>query len=348
MSTLSDALSAFSYSPDQATADDVPDITPDATAALKGLYQDAKQDAELPVDVFAKSVLLKLDTGMLGTSKKLGSSQIEVDADKNRIKAAKSILDSPQLDAIRTEISQASKRIRNLCLPSPFKRGIYLLPIASIADADQILVESQAAIMAFLVPAFLEVYPALVEADKLALRGDTYNAADYPPADIVRDQFTFDWSYIAFGVPPALKGIDSELFIREQKKAAAKLTQAVDDIQNLLRAQMLELVTHLADQMTGVSSDGKAKAIKTASVVNINKFLDAFSAKNITDDKELDALCEQAKDLLNGVDPQALRDSITTKDKVVAGFQEIKTELDKLMVNKPSRMIKFAEPGEEN
>lgn len=339
-SSLADALSSI----------ETPVKTPPDTPRLD---QDVSQDPptppaqEIPTDIFAKAICLKLDMGCLGVSKKLGSTQIEVDADKNRISASKSILSSPQLDAIKREQALLSKTIRNICLPSILKAGVFLLPIASIADVDQILTEAQANILGILVPAFLEAYPNLVEADKLSLRG-TYNAADYPPISKVRDTFMVDWSYISFGVPPELSSIDSDLFIREQQKAAARMTQAANDIQDLLRAQMLGLVNHLAEQMTGVNSaTGKPKVLKDAAVVNVSKFLESFRAKNITDDKELDALCNQAKDLLNGVDPQALRDSITTREKVVVGFQSIKAELDKLMVDKPSRLIKFAEPGEE-
>ncbi len=307
---------------------------------------DSLPDPPPPEDIFAKAILLKLDTGVLGQSKRLATSEIEVDADKARVSVSKRILDCKQFDDIKGEIAQASKRIRNLCLPSMFKRGIYLLPIASIEEADQILVESQAAIEGFLVPAFLEVYPSLVEADKLAFRGGTYNPADYPPVSAVERSFVFEWSYLKFGVPEQLSNISREILQREQAKAQSRLTEAVDEIRNLLRSQMLDLVTHLADQMSGAASNGRAKAIKTATVVNINKFLEEFKAKNITNDAELDALCDQAKGLLNGVDPQALRESETIKARVAVGFESIKADLSKLVVDKPSRLIVFDQPEE--
>lgn len=349
MSSLADALAAESLDQDVAGQDAVNQDIKINLDNLKILEDAPTTKPEAPVDIFSKSILLKLDMGRLGTSKKLGASLIEVDADKDRISAAKSILESPQLDAIKTEMSLVSKKIRNMCLPSViFKRGTYLVPIASVAEVNQILEESQAAILGQLVPAFLEAYPGLVEADKLSLRGGTYNPADYPPISKVEASFVMDWDYISIGVPEKLQSVDSSIFVRQQEKSAARLSAAVDEIQDILRAQMLELVTHLADQMSGEKGEsGKRKALKTASVVNVTKFIEAFRAKNITDDKELDALCEQAKSLLEGVDPQAIRDSITVKDRVITGFQEIKASLDTLMVNKPSRMIKFAKPEEE-
>lgn len=310
--------------------------------------QDVASNQAPPTDIFALAICLKLDQGCLGVTKKLGSAQIIVDADKSRIHAAKSILESPELDAIKREQSTISKKIRAICLPSMFKSGIFLIPKASIPDVEQMLTEAQAAILGQLVPAFLEVYPALVEADKLSLRG-TYNPADYPSIAAVQASFIFDWSYLEFGVPRGLSEIDSDLYIREQEKAASRISQAADEIRDLLRGQMLEVVNHLAEQMTGVNSlTGKPKILKDAAVVNVTKFIEAFKQKNITGDSELDKLCDQAKSLLAGVDPQALRDSITTRDQVIAGFQDIKQELGKLMVEKPSRLIKFAEPGEPN
>jgi len=53
-------------------------------------------------DPARKTVFIKLHIGLLGNSRKVSSSQVEVDADKELIRVAKTPLDSPELQAIRT------------------------------------------------------------------------------------------------------------------------------------------------------------------------------------------------------------------------------------------------------
>jgi hypothetical protein len=310
------------------------------TAELPRLDQDVKA-----VNIFDKSVALNVTIGCLGATKKLGSDQIEVDADKTRISASKSILASPELEAIRAAQRAVSTTLRKLCLPSLFKSGIYLIPIASIADIDVILVEAKKTIMDALVPKFLAVYPTLVENDKISLRG-TFDLADYPTLSKVQNSFYFDWSYISFGVPDALKGVDSDLFKREQEKAAQRLNDAASEIETILRAQMLDLVSHLTDRLAGTRDNGKPKIFKDSLVGNVKEFLKEFSRRNITDDAELERLCDQARGLLDGVDPQALREQEQVRDRVAQGFQQIKAQLDGMMTDRKTRLIQFEQPEE--
>ena len=52
-------------------------------------------------DLARKTVFVKLHLGVLGNSRKVSSAQVEVDADKNLIRVSKTLLDSPELQAIR-------------------------------------------------------------------------------------------------------------------------------------------------------------------------------------------------------------------------------------------------------
>ncbi len=297
-------------------------------------------------NIFDKALVVKVEMGSLGASKKLSATQIEVDADKDRVKASKSILDSKELQAIKGEQQSIGKALRKYCLPSPFRAGFYLVPIVSISDIDGILNQSQDKIFNELVPAFLAVYPALVEADKISLRS-TFDPTDYPGLSQVKASFYMEWSWISFGVPKDLQNVDSDIFAREQEKAAAKIAEVSDQITQVLRGQMLDLVSHLADKLEGGRGNGKPKIFRDTAVTNIKEFLATFQARNIVDDKQLDVLCSQAKQLLEGVDPQALREQDQVRDRVKKGFDGIKAQLDTMMITKPGRMIRFAEDEEK-
>ncbi len=198
--------------------------------------------------------------------------------------------------------------------------------------------------MEVLVPAFLAVYPALIEADKISLRSN-WNPSDYPSLAKVRDSFYVEWRYINLGTPGELQGVDSSIFAREQEKAAQKIQDVSDQIVQVLRAQMLDLVSHLTDKLEGGRGNGKPKIFKDSTVTNVKEFLKTFSARNIVDDRQLDLLVAQAGQLLDGVDPQSLRDQDVVRERVRAGFESIKQTLDTMVVPKPTRMVRFADPG---
>jgi len=292
-------------------------------------------------NIFDRALCLKLDMGRFGTNRKLGADQYEVNADKSLTSASKTIVDSKEYDTVASIQTAAAKFVKKQCLPSYFKSGIYLLPIASLGTVDAELKDFQVD-MLNAVDAFMAVYPALTKVDQERLRG-VFNPADYPPAAKVRSSFFMEWSYISFGVPEALQSVDSELFQREQEKAAQRLTEATNEITQVLRGQMLDLVSHLADKLEGGRGNGKPKIFRDTAVTNIKEFLATFQARNIVDDKQLDVLCSQAKQLLEGVDPQALREQDVVRDRVKKGFDDIKTKLDTMMQDKPGRMIRFAE-----
>ena len=78
-------------------------------------------------DLARKTVFIKVHLGLLGNSRKVSSSQVEVDADKELIRVAKTLLDSPELQAIRTLDGDVRRFLYDTCLP--FEVGIHLLPL---------------------------------------------------------------------------------------------------------------------------------------------------------------------------------------------------------------------------
>ncbi len=53
-------------------------------------------------ELVKQTVFVKLHLGLPGNSRKVSSSQVAVDADKALIRVSKPLLDSPELQAIRT------------------------------------------------------------------------------------------------------------------------------------------------------------------------------------------------------------------------------------------------------
>ena len=130
-------------------------------------------------DLARKTVFVKLHLGLLGNSRKVSSAQVEVDADKNLIRVSKTLLDSPELQAIRRLDGELRHYLYDMCLP--FEAGIHLLPIGLIETVDARLHEFEAN-REELVEVFFAAYPRLCEEAAGRLR------TLYNPLDLVRNK----------------------------------------------------------------------------------------------------------------------------------------------------------------
>ena len=84
-----------------------------ATATAVPILNIQSSDNELA----KQTVFIKLHLGLLGNSRKVSSSRVEVDADKALIRVSKTLLDSPELQAIRTLDGDIRHFLYDMCLP---------------------------------------------------------------------------------------------------------------------------------------------------------------------------------------------------------------------------------------
>lgn len=286
-----------------------------------------------------ETVCIAVSFGLLGNSRKVANSAVEVDADKNLIKVSKTLLESKELDAIRKADGELRRYLYDMCLP--FDIGIYLLPVKLIPMVDTKLREYQAA-RTGLVETFIAAYASLCQTASENLRS-LYNPRDYPSESIVRSKFSFQWRYISFGTPEALKAISEGMFESEREKAAQRMEEASSEITAVMRSTMAELVSHLRDRLTP-GADGKAKILRDTAVTNLTDFLKTFDLRNVTNDEQLAQAVASCKRILSDVpDMDVLRNVASYRSKVQADMSAVSAELDKLVAEKPSRKFRLGE-----
>ena len=289
-------------------------------------------------DLAQRTVCVKVRLGRLGNSRKVSNSQVEVDTDKSLIRVSKHLLDSKELRMIANFDGEIRRYLYDTCLP--FEAGIHLCPVA-------LLEEMEGKLRAFtgsregLVQEFLTAYPSLCQEAAKRLRS-LYNPADYPPLENVAQQFTFTWQYISFGVPDQLREISTKIWQDEREKAAQVMAEAGREIQQVLRTAMAELVKHMRDRLKD-GPDGKPLRFKETTVSNLVEFLGTFDFRNVTDDAELKALVDKARELLPDVSADDLRTTAGVRAKVQQGMADLAAELDTMIVKKPSRKFRFNE-----
>lgn len=290
------------------------------------------------VDLARKTVCIKVRLSTMGNTRKVSTSQIEADADKDLLRVSKHLLDSAELKAVGRFDGEIRRYLYHICLP--FEVGIHLLPIAALEVVEERL-RRFATDRAELVKAFLAVYPALCQDAAKRLRG-LYNPADYPPVDDVSREFGFSWQYVIFGVPDQLKGISREVWEQEREKAAQRMAEASSEIQQVLRQSMADLVTHMAERLKE-GPDGKPLKFKQSTVSNLVEFLSNFSFRNVTDDHELQNLVGRARGLLQGIDADDLRTVGDVRIRVQQGMADIAVALDGMVAKAGNRKLRLVD-----
>lgn len=295
-----------------------------------------------------KATAVRIELGSLQVSKKLPQGTVKTDTgtdettgeetstDPKRIGASKRLLRCTEAAAIQREQSGLRSWVREKTVPSPFGDGVYLVPNVLLGEVDAKLVVTQANVRR-LGEALIQAYDGIIAKEREAL-GPQFNLSDYDPPSVIRERLRVEWSYVVFGVPQNLPG---NLYSREAGKAQAKLAEAVDSIQQVLRAEMAELVNHASEMLTAKGADGKLKMFKNTLTENIKDFLNVFTARNITNDRELEAICNQARMLLDGVKPENLRKSSIMRSQMAEGFAGIRAKLATMTVTAGSRKITF-------
>ena len=192
----------------------------------------------IPIEVQEQSlsqstVILQVKFGLLGDSRKVSASQVEVDTDKQLLRVAKKILVSVEFEAIRQLDRKVKKYLDSVCVP--FETGTRFLAVPLIEDVDRKLREFERE-RADLVDRFLDSYPTLCESMSDRLRV-SHNPTDYPPIDMVKARFYFTWRYVAYGVPGQQDNLganlaggagESRATLRRSADRGARFTSGVD------------------------------------------------------------------------------------------------------------------------
>ena len=69
------------------------------------------------------------------------------------------------------------------------------------------------------------------------------------------------------------------------------------------------------------------------------EFFDRFRQLNVRSNSDLDALVERAQRIVNGVEPQSLRDNNTLRQHVATQFSQVQSVIDGMLVDRPRRRI---------
>ena len=256
-------------------------------------------------------------------------------ADRELLSASKLILDlkHPAYRAVAAVRSEASGYWRTVTLPFP-EAGIRLLPQSSLG----------------LFATTMQTYRERLQeaARELAAQYDTmkseaerrlgtlYSASDYPTT--LDGLFDMEWSVIPIEPPQYLVALNPEVFQAEQARVRERFENAVELAEQAFATELQRLTAHLAERLTGLY-DGQPKVFRDSAIQNLTDFFERFRRLNIRSSPQLDMLVEEAQQVITGIEPQQLRDSVRLRQMVARDFEQIKASVGEMLVDRPRRNI---------
>lgn len=291
-----------------------------------------------PKEMRGKVVALIFNTSAISQHKRIDSSKIEVDAEKDWIGARKKTLASDTLVAINGKRREARRFLRTHALPYLRSDAAYVIPKAEVTRVIEHLTELKAE-QAKLVGQLADEWDEVIAVAKKKLRSN-FDPHDYPTREGLKNEFAMDWYFQSFDVPVDLEDVNAQLYAEEQAKAEQFWVEGREAWEQLLRVEFQEAVKHLVDVLTP-TKDGKLKVFRESALGHLNEFFETFNPRNIADDVQLKALVDKAKGLAKGQTMAGLKDDEHAREMVRASFQTIKNTLEGMVSLKPSREVSF-------
>jgi hypothetical protein len=127
-------------------------------------------------------------------------------------------------------------------------------------------------------------------------------------------------------------------FAAEQDRVRARFESAVQLAEQAFAAELQQLVTHLAERLSG-RQDGRPKVFRDTAIENMREFCQRFRRLNIRSNTELDTLVTDVEQVIAGLSPQQLRQSSRLRQGVAEEFQQIQQTLGGLLLDRPRRAI---------
>ena len=256
-------------------------------------------------------------------------------AERTYLSAGKKLLDTshPAFKAVTGVRTQIQAYWRSVSLPFP-EPGIRLIR----QEAVEGFTAQLTALRRELFDAVLQLEQHYDELKAAAQRrlGSLYHPGDYPAT--LRGWFDVNWDFPSVEPPDYLRRLAPQLYAAEAARVSARFDEAVQLAEQAFTEELAKLVSHLTERLSG-AEDGKPKIFRDSAVENLREFFDRFRSLNIRSSEQLDALVSDARRIVSGVEPQALRDSAGLRQEIATRLSTVQASLDGLLVERPRRNL---------
>lgn len=287
--------------------------------------------------LFQNACLVQFSTSIWQCTKALNPAILKdkVDIQSDWFKGRKYLINSDLLGPIHTAVHQARNHIVKNSLPFPMQ-SIYLVPKERLELIDERMKHYKQRFWDC-VNEFIPLYvPAREEASSVL--GDLFNEADYP--EDIATKFKFEWRYLVLGLPGKTSILTTEIYNREKEKFQSMMEETRELAVTALHEEFSGVLSHLTEKLNG--NGGKMKSFKNSMFNNLREFLDDLGSKNLFDDARLKELADQARGIIEGVNPYQLQYNAGIREKIHNEMQTLKLAIDESIVDMPRRKLRLA------
>ena len=282
----------------------------------------------------------RLQFKFLGISKALSSDQKSqaaesFGAEAASISAGKRLIDVKHdaWKALTSIKSQATKYWKENSLPYP-ETGIRLIRQDRIENIDSTFGDFREQLEAA-VRSFNDQFAEIKEAARIRL-GSLFDLSDYPSS--LEDEFQIQWDFPAVDPPDYLRRLNPDVYAEQSRRVSQRFDEAVEMAESAFVEELDRLVNHLASRLAG-DENGKPMIFRDSAVNNMTEFFSRFRELNIRSNDQLDELVTRCESVMNGVQPQSLRDNDSLRRSLSTNLSAVQSSLDQLLVDRPRRNI---------
>ena len=267
----------------------------------------------------------------IGKMRQIPNLKVETDADKSVLRHQKMLIDSPELEEIRSQDSKLRRWLDGrICR---YSESMGFLPKQFLPEVDKVFLAYQTLRRPTLVKAFMEKYRELETVDFAPLRemlGEHFHRGDYPSSEVVEAGFSFTFAYKPVGDLRGLEGISDVIIARECEKEQAVRLQAVTEWRDALRTLGLGMVEGLFNVLKA-SRDGKRTRLTDAAVENLKEYLETFDYRDLAGDTDWQKQIGTLRKLMSGITVEKLRENETLKDRITDALGEVHKQMGALV-----------------
>jgi hypothetical protein len=277
-----------------------------------------------------RTVLIAVTLRKLGVTRKVDSntSHITTETDRRVLAINKVLLIAPELDKIKKLDGKIRTELRRMTLPDEtLRRGWYLISKDMVSKIDTILEDYKAERESY-VAEFKSNYWSRIKEAEPRLRG-MFSHSDYPDIEELEAAFGMEIDYR--DTIPKLDAIqdvaDGIIHARQHQKAVRDCQKIVQEVEAGLIEMLQHFTGHLAARL-GRQPDGKLMVFKDTSVAHFKEFVENLQAMNVTGNVTIEELGDKARQLLEGVNVEALRKNENFRDTMKTKLETLKKEID--------------------
>lgn len=262
----------------------------------------------------------------IGRMRQIRDLKVETTADKSQLRHQKQLIDSPELDEIRSQDGYLTRHINSRSAKydesTRFVSHLETERIYRACEAYRTIRRPQ------LIKNFMVEYRKLEKLDFEPLRealGDQFDRGDYPSSEKVEAGFYFEFNLRPVG-KINLDGLPSAIIESELAKDRQKREQAVIEWQDTLRLAGVKVVDALFDALKP-QPDGKKRRLYDSTVTNLTEFLNTFNLRDLAGDTEYQTkVVEPLQLLLKGVSMEKIRHNDGLKEHIVDRVNAIRKD----------------------